>query len=1190
MIFKEKILYSIFWAVEKIRPNKCNCIKREQFFFRLKTLWFLVAFVTLSSHIKLASGEYKPPDNAVDSKNSFFQNDYKTCKKGLKLPGYSLNGGTKAGDYINLGSVNIFDECIDLCCQESDCEIAVMLTHKKQQKCFKVVCFKVDSDLCKPVHATKQKEKYHPYLFFRGGTKDLSKKEAQNASSMEKKSDRPKSVCRSYTGSVCSTHLDPTKMYIYSEDNNETSLEDHLRAPIQKISMTISKKCQSIALQAICYRIYPQCTDQDNPIPIKICENECNKISDGKCVAEFTATNMLSYLQRIIPNCQEPSDESEESSETSNCIKLSEEPYESSLVTQNKMLYSKEDLGQNLSQNFEIENKTGLIFEMQPNYTNFSLGPIVAVSSLFQESIPHALEQNFSALSTSAPILTVDTPLKNHLPTVVNVTEKDQINFQETVLTTTKVAAVTPNPPPPVLLEEIRVSAGDNTEIILPIEEASLYSSTWPKEKQEGEYSYKWSEVSSPPLSHGYIEGKNSKNVKLSKLNVPGVYTFKLEVESSDKRHGVGYINITVKEAPRVNRPPRADIFPKEQSITLPINTVVLDGSRSTDDVNIVSYKWELRKGPLNDNNVFDSTADTKILQLKNLLAGTYVFRLTVKDSDGETDSTETTITVNKEHNYPPKANAGSDVIIQLPNNSVVLRGDKSTDDKSILTYEWRKTSDSPTCDMQGSDKPLLHVSRLTVGTYVFILKVTDVEGLSDEAQVKVIVLAEHNTNPVAIAGDNLELVYPDDSTTLDGSLSRDNSMIVSYQWEVLSGPSLPKFVNADKPKVLVSDLKPGTYKMQLTVTDDKNLKGTDIVEIHVKKDHNEPPVANAGEDQVIYYPERFIALDGTKSHDDEFIVKYQWIRAGLSPAAGDVLNGSDKSPVLYLANLVLGRYLFDLVVTDNKGLTGRDSVVVLVNEDPKSDGLVEIYFDADVSSFMEDHKKQLLRQISVILEVGEDLVHLEGLRSVGYGNSIMLLIYVVDPKLERIMDGKYVADLLKLKVGFGGKLFDYTMEKVEPYICRNTCSGHGYCDKLTKQCVCDSFWTSNILKSHFGEKESNCEWSILYLSVAIFGVFLFFVAIAWGVCFVFARRQRNKRRTRYRALRTRDHDSKEDILLVPNGKGKYSAQSLTFTETDDDSEEETTVFDKKRLLNGNSFTSNGVANGKLPKQRDHAL
>lgn len=31
--------------------------------------------------------------------------------------------------------------------------------------------------------------------------------------------------------------------------------------------------------------------------------------------------------------------------------------------------------------------------------------------------------------------------------------------------------------------------------------------------------------------------------------------------------------------APRINKPPRADISPKEQTITLPTNEVVLDGS-----------------------------------------------------------------------------------------------------------------------------------------------------------------------------------------------------------------------------------------------------------------------------------------------------------------------------------------------------------------------------------------------------------------------------------------------------------------------------------------------------------------------------------------------------------------------------------------------------------------------------------
>ena len=103
------------------------------------------------------------------------------------------------------------------------------------------------------------------------------------------------------------------------------------------------------------------------------------------------------------------------------------------------------------------------------------------------------------------------------------------------------------------------------------------------------------------------------------------------------------------------------------------------------------------------------------------------------------------------------------------------------------------------------------------------------------------------------------------------------------------------------------------------------------------------------------------------------------------------------------------------------------------------------------------------------------------------YGQEMLILFYVRDLNLDRVLDGKYVADVLKQKVGFGGKLFEYYMERVEPYVCRKNCSDHGYCDKTTKLCVCDSFWTANFLKEFFGEKESNCDWSILYLSVALF-------------------------------------------------------------------------------------------------------
>ena len=46
--------------------------------------------------------------------------------------------------------------------------------------------------------------------------------------------------------------------------------------------------------------------------------------------------------------------------------------------------------------------------------------------------------------------------------------------------------------------------------------------------------------------------------------------------------------------------------------------------------------------------------------------------------------------------NQPPKAHAGPDITLELPNNFVELDGSESTDDKGIVGYLWTRTADSP--------------------------------------------------------------------------------------------------------------------------------------------------------------------------------------------------------------------------------------------------------------------------------------------------------------------------------------------------------------------------------------------------------------------------------------------------------------------------------------------------------------
>lgn len=45
------------------------------------------------------------------------------------------------------------------------------------------------------------------------------------------------------------------------------------------------------------------------------------------------------------------------------------------------------------------------------------------------------------------------------------------------------------------------------------------------------------------------------------------------------------------------------------------------------------------------------------------------------------------------------------------------------------------------------------------------------------------------------------------------------------------------------------------------------------------------------------------------------------------------MVNNSDAQAKLQLTDLVKGQYTFELTVTDNKGLTGVDTVVIYVKE-----------------------------------------------------------------------------------------------------------------------------------------------------------------------------------------------------------------------------------------------------------------
>ncbi|NWH55994.1 K319L protein, partial [Geococcyx californianus] len=801
----------------------------------------------------------------------------------------------------------------------------------------------------------------------------------------------------------------------------------------------------------------------------------------------------------------------------------------------------------------------------------------------------------------------VHPPSSDVLPTVSSVLGRNTTKMQTAtsapsrvpangnVSTTQTSTTVSPSTTAAPVMKELVVSAGDSVQVTLPKNEVQLNAFVLPEPPPRTAYSYEWELITHPKDYSGEMEGKHSQTLKLSKLTV-GLYEFKVLVDG-ENAHGEGYVNVTVNPKPRVNQPPVAIVSPQFQEISLPTISTVIDGSQSTDDDKIVSYHWEELKGPLREEKV---SSDTAILTLTNLVPGNYTFSLTVVDSDGASNSTTANLTVNKAVDYPPVANAGPNQVITLPQNSITLYGNQSTDDHSIVSYEWLLSPNSKgkVMEMQGVRTPVLQLSAMQEGDYTYQLIVTDSAGHQSTAEVTVIVQPENNKPPKADAGPDKELTLPVDSTTLDGSKSSDDQKIVSFLWEKTRGPDGVKLENANSSVATVTGLQVGTYEFTLTVKDERNLQSQSSVNVIVKEEINKPPVAKIAGNVVITLPTNTAELDGSKSSDDKGIVSYLWTRDEGSPAAGEVLNNSDHHPVLLLSNLVEGTYTFHLRVTDAKGESDVERTTVEVKPDPRKNNLVEIILDVNVSQLTERQKGMFIRQIGVLLGVLDSDITVQKIQPYTE-QSTKMVFFVQNQPPHQIFKGREVAWTLKneLRKQQSDFLIFRALE-INTVTCQLNCSEHGRCDSFTKRCICDPFWMENLIRVQMGDGESNCEWSVLYVIIASFLIVVAFGILSWMViCCCKRRKGKSKRKSKYKILDATDQESLE---LKPNPKagGRQKAQvlntSLMHSESELDSDEAIFTWpdrEKGKLLRSqNGSLRNGQVTLKAKNQREEIL
>ena len=160
--------------------------------------------------------------------------------------------------------------------------------------------------------------------------------------------------------------------------------------------------------------------------------------------------------------------------------------------------------------------------------------------------------------------------------------------------------------------------------------------------------SYLWTKISGP-VSFNIV--KPSDSITKIKALVVGSYQFELKVTDDSGLSAKDTVSVIVDPVITTNHPPIADAGP-DQIITLPTNTVTLDGSRSTDpDNNITGYAWAKITGP---SSFAIANASLVHTQVGSLIQGIYQFQLKVTDAGGLFSKDTINITVNSSSPPPP--------------------------------------------------------------------------------------------------------------------------------------------------------------------------------------------------------------------------------------------------------------------------------------------------------------------------------------------------------------------------------------------------------------------------------------------------------------------------------------------------------------------------------------------------------
>jgi uncharacterized protein (DUF2141 family) len=286
---------------------------------------------------------------------------------------------------------------------------------------------------------------------------------------------------------------------------------------------------------------------------------------------------------------------------------------------------------------------------------------------------------------------------------------------------------------------------------------------------------------------------------------------------------------------PLPNIPPIADAG-LNQTITLPINSVILNATASTDpDGTISAYLWSQSSGP-NTAAIGDPTL--VITNATGLIEGTYVFRVRVTDNSGDTATSSAQVIVSPAVLIRPTANAGVDKFTTLPTNSVSATGTGTAPSGTITGYLWTQTTGPNTATITTPTSATTTFTGLVQGVYIMQFKVYDSNSDSAIDVMQVTVYPAVNVPPVLnILTSDTTIYLPENTVDIVSTATDTDGSIVSIQWIKVAGNNIYQIVNDTTLTPTITNLGAGTYVFRMIVTDSNGATSTADITIIVVVD-----------------------------------------------------------------------------------------------------------------------------------------------------------------------------------------------------------------------------------------------------------------------------------------------------------------------------------------------------------------